>query len=180
MKTCNPSSYPPCGSFCPPFSYSPRGSIPSFIPLLLVNLYFQELGVSVIGYRKTYSWGEGSCCKWFLSAACFWERVPIWWSACHIPFWCFRGSSTLSIFYVFLGFCFFFFQWDRRKGWITWHVLITIISQNACSDFSLKFLVCCNEVIMDRGIQQQVGWSHIHHLVIVFSRFTPLSHMLPP
>ena len=103
MKTCNPSSYPPCGSFCPPFSYSPRGSIPSFIPLLLVNLYFQELGVSVIGYRKTYSWGEGSCCKWFLSAACFWERVPIWWSACHIPFWCFRGSSTLSIFYVFLG-----------------------------------------------------------------------------
>lgn len=166
-------------SLCPLFSCSPRGSIPSSIPLLLVDLYFQKLGVSVVGYRKTYSWGGGGgpVASGFFQQLISGRGFPS--GGPPVTFHSgVSGAHPHSASFMSSWFC--VFQWDLRKGWITWHVLITIISQSACSDFSLKFLVCCKEVVMDRGIWQQVGWSHIHHLVIVFSRFTPLSHMLPP
>lgn len=105
----------------------------------------------MVGYRKTYSWGGGAHCKWFFHNLFLGEGSHL--VVClHIPFWGFRGSSTLSIFYIVLGFCFFLFSETSRKGESIHDVLITIHPENACSDLRYKILVCCNEVIMDKGI----------------------------
>lgn len=82
-------------------------------------------------------------------------EVPIWWSA-------FTSHSGVSGAHPhsasFISSWVFVFSFSvRPQERVNHDVLITIISPECLLDFSLKFLVCCNEVIMDKGIWHQVG-----------------------
>lgn len=51
------------------------------------------------------------------------------------------------------------------------------VSQNACSDFSLKFLVCYKE--KEIAIWEQLKLSDINYSVLAFFRLTPVSMVYP-
>lgn len=102
-------------------------------------------GLWMDGYRKMYSRGgsalESSSFQQWISEIGVHTR-----DQCALPqstsHSCVSAAHPHSAsFYAFLH----FFQWERRKGWIRCHRVITTMSHGACSDVSLKFLVCYKE-----------------------------------
>ena len=133
-KTYNPSWYPShdssrLSSFLL-FSRRQYTLIPPLFPGWVALPGIGGLWVDI----ETCILGVGVPLKAVSFSSLFLREAHTWWSLCAFPgppvmsHSCVSGAHPHSA--CFMYHC-IFFQWELRKGWITWHWLITIISHNA-------------------------------------------------